>query len=53
MDNGLWATWYDLADADQDDHLGWLHGDHLPEIMRRPGIAWAAHYQITGGGEKM
>ena len=21
--------------------------------MRRPGIAWAAHYQITGGGTKM
>ena len=53
MDNGIWATWYDLADDDRDDYIDWLHGEHLPEIMRRPGIAWAAHYKITGGGPKM
>ena len=53
MDNGLWTTWYDLADAGRDAYLDWLHGEHLPEIMRRPGIAWAAHYKITGGGPKM
>ena len=53
MDNGLWTTWYDLADAGRDAYLDWLHGEHLPEIMRWPGIAWAAHYQITGGGTKM
>ena len=57
MDNGLWATWYDLAptgnEEDRDTYLDWLHGKHLPEIMRRPGIAWVAHYEITGGGERM
>ena len=53
MDNGLWTTWYDLADAGRDAYLDWLHGEHLPEIMRWPGIAWAAHYEITGGGERM
>lgn len=53
MDDGVWATWYDLADAGRDEFLGWLHGDHLPKIMKRPGIAWAANYEITGGGTKM
>jgi len=53
MDNGIWATWYDLADDDQDVFIEWLHGEHLPHIQSRAGIAWAAHYQITGGGAKM
>lgn len=57
MDNGLWATWYDLAPTGNDDgrdaYLDWLHGEHLPEIQSRAGIAWAAHYEITGGGERM
>jgi len=53
MDNGIWATWYDLAENGRHDYLAWLHGQHLPKIMRRPGIAWAAHYEITGGGARM
>ena len=53
MDNGIWATWYDLGEDNRDAFIEWLHGDHLPEIQRRPGVAWAAHYGITGGGEKM
>ena len=53
MDNGIWTTWYDLADDDRDAFLDWLHGDHLPEILQRPGVAWAAHYEITGGGDRM
>lgn len=57
MDNGIWATWYDLADdansPGRDAFLDWLHGDYLPGIQSRAGIAWAAHYQITGGGAKM
>jgi hypothetical protein len=53
MDNGIWATWYDLAETDKDSYLDWLHCEHLPNILQRPGVAWAASYEITGGGEKM
>ncbi len=53
MDNGIWATWYDLGDGAHEDYFDWLHGTHLPEIMTRPGVAWAAHYEITGGGARM
>ncbi|MEK9723455.1 MAG: hypothetical protein VW405_08220 [Rhodospirillaceae bacterium] len=57
MDDGIWATWYDLDDAAGDagkaDYLDWLHGEHLPAICTRPGVAWAAHYEITGGGARM
>ena len=53
MDNGIWATWYDLDDNDRNTFIDWLHGQHLPGILMRPGVAWAAHYEITGGGERM
>ncbi len=53
MDQGIWATWYDLPDGDNDDYLAWLHDSYLPELLRRPGYAWAAHYRITGGGRRM
>ena len=53
MDQGIWATWYDLPETDTDTYLAWLHEDYLPRLLRRPGYAWAAHYQITGGGSDM
>ncbi len=53
MDDGIWATWYDLPDAGRDAYFNWLHQSHLPSVLARPGIAWAAHYRITGGGERM
>ncbi|MDH5748204.1 MAG: hypothetical protein OEY85_02730 [Rhodospirillales bacterium] len=53
MDQGIWATWYDLPAEGRGDYLEWLHGTHLPMIAARPGIAWAAHYEITGGGVNM
>ncbi len=53
MDSGIWATWYDLSDEAKPDYLSWLHEDHLPRILRQPGIAWAAHYEIIGGGNRM
>jgi hypothetical protein len=53
MDQGLWATWYDLPEADSEAYLAWLHEDYLPSLLRRPGYAWAAHYHITGGGAHM
>ncbi len=53
MSNGIWATWYDLPEGDLSAYFNWLHDDHLPRLQRRVGIAWAAHYRITGGGAKM
>ncbi len=43
-DRGLWVTWYDLPDNGRDAYLSWLHGTYLPELLKRPGYLWAAHY---------
>jgi hypothetical protein len=51
-DRGLWVTWYDLREEDRDAYLSWLHGTYLPEMLKRPGYLWAAHYatqDIEGG----
>ena len=53
MDQGIWAIWYDLADADRQAYFDWLHGTHLPDLLQRPGVAWAAHYRITGGDARL
>jgi hypothetical protein len=43
-DRGLWITWYDLPEDGRDAYFSWLHGTYLPEILKRPGYVWAAHY---------
>ena len=43
-DAGLWITWYDLPAAGRDAYLSWLHGTYLPQLLKRPGYMWAAHY---------
>ena len=53
MDNGIWATWYDLADDTRERFIGWLHGEYFPALRQRAGFAWVAHYRNDGGGEKM
>jgi len=53
MDHGLWATWYDLPETDNEAYLDWLHDDYLPGLLERPGYAWAAHYRISDGGTDM
>jgi len=45
MDNGIWATWYDLGKGDNSDYFGWLNEEYLPSLQARPGYAWAAHYK--------
>ncbi|MDO9435826.1 hypothetical protein [Hydrogenophaga sp.] len=50
MDNGLWATWYDLDDQDRDTFLSWMHGSYLPYLQGLPGHAWVAHYRNVGTG---
>jgi len=46
MDNGIWATWYNLDQKKRRDHIAWLHNSYLPEIITHDGIAWAAHYEV-------
>lgn len=46
MDESIRIEWYDLDPDDVDDHHQWLHHTHIPEVIARPGIAWAAHYAI-------
>lgn len=53
MDRAIWATWYDLPSDGREEYLDWLHGEYLPSLQARPGIAWAAHYASDGGGEGM
>ena len=44
IDRGLWITWYDLPPEGRDFYLSWLHGTYIPDILKRPGYLWAAHY---------
>lgn len=53
MGEAIWATWYDLPEIGRTEHLDWLHEHHMPALLRLPGLAWAAHYEITGGGAAM
>jgi len=53
MDLGIRAFWYDLPADRKEDYIQWLHEKHLPQILTRPGLLWAAHYELTGGGEGM
>jgi len=46
LDEGIWAVWFDLDKKVKASHLKWLHKTYLPEIIARPGIAWAAHYEL-------
>ena len=51
MDQGIRIIWYDLTDNDKDEYLEWLHDIYLPNLMSRPGILWAAHYEIIKSDE--
>ena len=53
MDNGIWASWYDLPADGRDAHLAWLHEAYLPALTTHPGHAWVAHYEVVGGGADM
>lgn len=53
MGEAIWVQWYDIAEDRRADYCAWLHTDYLPRLVSRPGLAWAAHYRITGGGAQM
>ena len=44
MDTTIKAEWYDLEDAEREDFLAWLHGQHLPALQAQPGHIWIGHY---------
>ena len=46
MDEGIWATWFDLSNKVRPSHIKWLQNTYLPEISARPGIAWAAYFEL-------
>ena len=51
-DRGLWITWYDLPEDGREAYFSWLHGTYLPDLLKRPGYLWAAHYasqDLEGG----
>jgi hypothetical protein len=50
IDRALWITWYDLPESGREDYLAWLHGTYLPNLLKRPGYLWAAHYATRGSG---
>jgi len=52
MDRGIWALWYEVAEADKAEYLAWFHGTHIPEKLSRPGYLWAAHYELGHGGSR-
>ena len=45
VDETIWMTWYDLPENRADEYLAWLHGSYLPELLKRPGYNWAAHFK--------
>lgn len=53
MDNGIWATWYDLPDDARERVLTWTHDTYCPWLRVQPGYAWVAHFRYTGGGPQM
>jgi len=53
MDQGIWATWYDLADDARAAVLRWTHETYCPWLRAQPGVVWVAHYRYTGGGKQM
>src|SRR5437588_2110688 len=50
LDRGLWITWYDLPESGRDDYLAWLHETYLPNLLKRPGYLWTAHYATRSSG---
>ncbi len=45
VDRALWISWYDLPDNGRDAYLKWAHGTYIPQMIKRPGFLWGAHFQ--------
>lgn len=44
-DKALWMSFYNLPLESHEAYLSWLHGSHIPQLLRRSGVLWAAHYE--------
>ena len=53
MDEGIWATWYDVDKDDEQSLHNWMHSSYFPHLRQLPGVAWVAHYAERGGGSGM
>jgi hypothetical protein len=51
MDRGIWVTWYDLPDDRREEHLAWAHQSYIPDMLKREGTLWAAHYRSIQKGD--
>ena len=51
MAASAWLLNYDIAAADRDHYLSWLHDEHIPEKLARPGYCWAAHYEAPASND--
>ncbi|WP_442580209.1 hypothetical protein ACSBOB_32960 [Mesorhizobium sp. ASY16-5R] len=49
MSRGIWATWYDVADADRDVFAEWERTVYLPALAAEPGYNWVARYASKSG----
>jgi hypothetical protein len=52
LDKGIWITWYDLPENGRDAYLSWVHETYIPELLKRPGYQWAAHYAAVEKGAR-
>ena len=43
-DKGLWISWHNLPTEGREAHLKWLHESYIPDMLKKPGFLWAAHY---------
>jgi hypothetical protein len=55
MDQAVWISWYDLPDSEgaRADYLAWAHKCYIPELLKRNGWLWAAHYASTERPSRM
>ena len=51
MAASVWLLRYDIAAADRDHYLSWLHNEHISEKLARPGYRWAAHYEAPASAD--
>jgi len=52
VDRGVWITWYDLPEARRDAYLAWAHETYIPEMLKRPGYVWGAHFATVAKGAR-
>jgi hypothetical protein len=52
LDKGVWITWYDLPAEGREDYLAWVGSTYIPEMLKRPGYVWGAHFAVVDKGAR-